>query len=59
MRNYWKLFGDPLKNNIELSCNFSRWLVGFGWIGHHPLRYKQRLSIHFNLGPLAIIITIL
>lgn len=57
--NHHKLIGKVTGNNIELSCDFSRWLIGFGWLRHNPYRRIQHVTIHFNLGPLAMIITVL
>ena len=53
------IIGHLFENNIELSCDFTCWLIGFGWIRHNQYRYVQRISIHINLGPFAIMITIL
>ena len=58
--NYYKVIGNPTGNNIELSCNFTRWLIGFGWIKLNQFKFERgkRISIYyFNLGPLAMIIT--
>ena len=57
--NHYKIIGNLFGNNIEFSCDFSRWLVGFGWITHHKYKYVQRLSVHCNLGPFVVILTIL
>jgi len=59
MNYYYERIGKLTGNNIELSCDFTRWLIGFGWMRHNKFRFIQRLSIHVNLGPLAIIVTIL
>jgi len=58
MKNHYKIIGDLTKTNIEFSLDLSRWLIGFGWIKHSNFK-KQKRSVHFNLGPLAIILTIL
>jgi hypothetical protein len=44
-----KLFGTNLCFNLSLN----RWLVGFGWI-----KYSSQLTVHLNLGPLVIILSI-
>lgn len=56
IKNHWKLYGEVGKNNLEVSLDFSRWLIGFGWISYLPPRYKKTKAIHFNLGPLAVIV---
>ena len=43
---YYKVLGDVFGNNIEISIDLTRWLVGFGWL---------HSCIHINLGPLALI----
>ena len=54
MKNYHKIIGKPFGNSIEFNCSFSRWLIGFGWVC-----YNRNKHIHFNLGPLVIVINII
>ena len=65
--SYHKIIGDLFKTNVELSCDLSRWLIGFGWIKHgqnfgqiksHEYKFIKRISIHCNLGPFAVVLTI-
>jgi len=54
MKTHHKIFGNPLKTYIEISIDFTRWLIGFGWA---KLTYSIVPSyVHFNLGPFALII---
>jgi len=56
----YKIFGNSTKTNLEISWDWSRWLIGFGWLKHYyKYKYMQRISIHVNFGPLAFILTIL
>lgn len=51
MKYYHKIFGLGNKGFIDLSCNFSRWIVGFGWVN---MTIYESLTIHLNLGPFEI-----
>ena len=53
MIKYAKIWGNPLKSFIEISIDFSRWLIGFGW-GYYNYS-TPTFYIHFNLGPIVFL----
>ena len=47
MKTYHKIIGNMFEKWIEVTINFSHWMIGFGWVKH---------CVYFNFGPLAVII---